>query len=251
MIQEKQIILSAIVISLLISCTQAQETRFKPIIHQYHDPQVGFLNAFLVETENGAVAIDAGFLTYQAAALRAMVDSLQRPLRAILLTHGHADHYNGATILRGSDDAAIVATAGIDKQIRERDALYESRFKPEVNELYPMNRTFPTKIVADGETLTFDSVSFTVHDLGPGESQDDVYWEVKCGDETHAFIGDLVLNRVHAFFQSGHSSDWVASLEELKKIIPGNAKVYPGHGEIGPRRCWTGRLTISKSTERK
>jgi glyoxylase-like metal-dependent hydrolase (beta-lactamase superfamily II) len=53
----------------------------------------GFVNWFLVETDEGPVAVDAGFSTAWKD-----VEHRAKELRAVLVTHGHADHVGFAPI---------------------------------------------------------------------------------------------------------------------------------------------------------
>lgn len=226
---------AVVALSLVVMPVSARaESAFPPVIHRYHDAQVGRLNAYLVETEYSVVAIDAGFLVTHAQELRALVDSLGKPLRAILLTHDHADHYNGAALLRGLEaEVPILATERTARAIRAGDRAREERYAPSFGALYPKQRAFPTRTLRDGESLSLDAVTFTVRDLGPGESQSDAYWLVTWREKKYAFIGDLVLNRVHAFFQEGRTQEWLRNLERMKEEVRGVTAIYPGHGEPG------------------
>jgi glyoxylase-like metal-dependent hydrolase (beta-lactamase superfamily II) len=201
-------------------------------VRRYASPASGiFANAYLVETGRGVVAIDATLTETDSKALRTMLARLGKPLRAVLLTHGHPDHYNGVTNLRGADAVPVVATAGVDRTIRDSDAAKEQQWKPTFGPEWPARRTFPDRIVRDRESLTFDDVTFTVHDLGPGESHCDSIW-VMSGAGRAAFIGDVVLNHVHAYVSDGHTSAWLQNLERVGDLVKGRA-VYPGHGEPG------------------
>src|SRR5262249_2221473 len=123
-----------------------------------------FANAYLVETPGGVVAIDAALSESDSKALRARIEALGKPRLAVLLTHGHPDHYNGVTNLISSDRAPVIATAGVDRVIRENDAAKERQWRPVFGDEWPARRTFPSEIAADGESRTFDGVTFTVHD---------------------------------------------------------------------------------------
>jgi glyoxylase-like metal-dependent hydrolase (beta-lactamase superfamily II) len=207
-----------------------------PRIHRYSSGAGGiFANAYLVETANGVVAIDATLSVSDSRAFRAMVDSLHKPLLAVLLTHGHPDHYNGVTTLVGSDSTIpIVATAGVDSVIRANDAAKEKQWRPVFKDEWPARRTFPSRVARDTATFVFDGVSFSVRSLGPGESHSDSYWIMR-GPRPVAFIGDEVLNHVHAYLSDGHSRAWLHNLDRLKRELWGAnvAAVYPGHGEPG------------------
>jgi glyoxylase-like metal-dependent hydrolase (beta-lactamase superfamily II) len=191
-----------------------------------------FANAYLVETAHGVVAVDALLTETDSKALRARVQSLGKPLLAVLITHGHPDHYNGVTNLVATDAVPVIATAGVDRVIRESDASKERQWKPMFGDEWPVRRTFPTRIARDGETMMFDGLSFTVHDLGPGESHSDSIW-IMGGAIPTAFIGDVVLNRVHAYTSDGHTAAWLKNLERVRGLVAGAGTIHPGHGEPG------------------
>ena len=201
-------------------------------VHRHASPASGiFANAYLVETAHGVVAVDAPLTETDSKALRAMLTGLRKPLLAVLLTHGHPDHYNGVTNLVSGDRVPVVATAGVDRTIRDGDAAKERQWKPTFGDEWPAHRTFPSRIVRDRESLTFDGATFTVHDLGPGESHSDSIW-VMSGASPAAFIGDVVLNRVHAYVSDGHTAQWLRNLDRVGTLVKG-IPVYPGHGDHG------------------
>jgi len=98
---------------------------------------------------------------------------------------------------------------------------------------WPSPRTFPTRTIANGESLAFDGVRFTVHDLGPGESHRDSIWIASAPGWSAAFIGDVVLQGVHAYLSDGHSTAWLKNIERVRGLTRGASAIYPGHGEPG------------------
>jgi glyoxylase-like metal-dependent hydrolase (beta-lactamase superfamily II) len=218
-------------------------------VHQVSFPSVGKINAYIVETKNNVVAIDAGFTTVAAGQMQKLIDSIGKPLKAVLLTHAHVDHYGGAKIIAG-EKTPIITTKGVAKQIEEYDSVYTRKFKPQMADRNPEKRGYPTQIVNNNFILTVDGVKFKAIDLGPGEALTDVYWEVTYKKETHAFVGDEVLNDIHGFFQDGHSMDWLRNLERLKKIVPDGTPVYPGHGRKGGKELFEQQINyINKCRE--
>src|SRR6266511_766835 len=132
----------------------------------------------------------------------------------------------------------VAATTGVDSVIRANDAAKEAQWKPLFGDEWPAQRTFPSRIVRDGESVTFDGATFIVHALGPGESYNDSYWVLQGrrgtrrnpGTPGAAFIGDVVLNGVHAYMADGHTAGWLANIERVRDALAPDMAVYPGHG---------------------
>jgi len=218
------------------AAAQTESRSFK--VHVYQSPEAGiFANAYLVETANHLVVVDSTLLESTSKQLRQQLEQMHKPLAAILITHGHPDHYNGVTNLRGNDNADVIATKAVDRVIRDHDAAKEQQWRPVFKDEWPLKRTFATRIFADRQSLEVDGVKFTVHDLGPGESDADSYWLVE-GKDNHtdskvAFIGDVVLDHVHAYTTDGHTSLWLANIDKLSKQLKNVPTLYPGHGDAG------------------
>ena len=217
----------------------------EPNIHRHTTGQEGAsVNAYLVETTNGIVAVDGTLTVTDGRALRAQVAALGKPLLAVLVTHAHPDHYGGIVELVGSDDVPVVATAGVDAVIRRDDPLKEEILRPMFGDEWPRERMFPTRIVSDGETVDLDGASLTVLDLGPGESPHDSIWFL--GDERRTvFLGDQVYDRKHAYLADGFHDEWLGHLDRLRRELPADARLHIGHGgPVTPSRFDDQRLYV-------
>ncbi len=201
-----------------------------PRIHRHSTgPQGALVNAYLVETEEGVIAVDGTLTVSDGRALRARREALGKPLLAVLVTHAHPDHYGGIVELVGSDEVPVIATAGVDEVIRRDDALKEEILRPMFGDEWPRERTFPDRAVADGETLELGGARFTVLDLGPGESPHDSMWFV--GDDRRTvFLGDQIYDHKHAYLADGFFEEWLGHLERLRQELPSDAILRIGHG---------------------
>ena len=209
-----------------------------PTIHRYPEQSDGaFVNAFLVETEAGVVAIDSLLTVSESRAMRAGLERLGKPLRAVLLTQSHPDHYGGLTELVAGDDVPIVAPQGVIDVIARDDEAKEQILRPMFGSEWATKRTFPNTPVRDAETLTFDDVAFTVIDLGPSESPHDSPW-VLGGDERVVFLGDQIYDHKHCFLADGFYSRWLANIETLRERFPSDAVFHVGHGGPVDPSAW-------------
>jgi glyoxylase-like metal-dependent hydrolase (beta-lactamase superfamily II) len=199
-------------------------------IHKYSAGPAGALvNAYLVETGEGVVAVDGTLTVSDGRALRAQVESLGKPLKAVLVTHSHPDHYGGIVELVAEGDVPVIATEGVDAVIRRDDPVKEQILRPMFGDEWPARRTFPNRTVSDGESLDLAGIRFTVRDLGPSESPHDSMWSL-ADDPTTVFLGDQVYDHKHAYLADGFYEEWLANISRLERDLPADARLHIGHG---------------------
>jgi glyoxylase-like metal-dependent hydrolase (beta-lactamase superfamily II) len=206
-----------------------------PTIHRFPSKHEGaFVNAYLVETASGVVAVDGLLQVSAAKEMRAGIDRLGKPLLAALLTHSHPDHYAGLREVVAGDDVPICAPQGVIDTITADDALKDQIVGPYFGEEWPANRVFPNSVIADGESVSFDEVKFTVIDLGPSESPHDSPW-ILGDDEKIVFLGDQIYDHKHCYLADGFYQEWLRNIEMLRARFPEGAVFHIGHG--GPVRA--------------
>jgi glyoxylase-like metal-dependent hydrolase (beta-lactamase superfamily II) len=200
-----------------------------PAVHRFpaHDP--AFVNAYLVETASGAVAVDALLTVSESGAMRNALEGMGKPLRAVLLTHSHPDHYAGLAQLIADDEGVpIIAPQGVIDTIVRDDSAKDTIVGPMFGDEWPATRIFPNTAIGDGESVTFDDVTFTVIDLGPSESPHDSPWVL--GDGQTVFLGDQIYDHKHCYLADGHHEQWLANIAALRERFPEDAIFYLGHG---------------------
>src|SRR5262245_3641982 len=103
----------------------------EPTIHRYPVEHEGaFVNAYLVETEPSVVAVDALAKLPDSRGMRAGLEPLGKPLRAVLLTPSRPDHYGGLTQLVAGDDVPVIALQGVIDTIARDDEMKEKILRP-------------------------------------------------------------------------------------------------------------------------
>jgi glyoxylase-like metal-dependent hydrolase (beta-lactamase superfamily II) len=201
------------------------------IIHRFPAVRDGaFVNAYLVETESGVVAVDGLLQVSAAREMRAGLDRIGKPLYAVLLTQSHPDHYAGLGELVAGYDVPIIAPQGVIDTIIADDASKDQIIGPMFGDEWPQKRVFPDTAVNDGESLTFDDATFTVIDLGPSESPHDSPW-VLGEDAKTVFLGDQILTTSTATSptaSTGNGSRTSRSCAHASPRMPSSTSVTAG-----------------------
>jgi glyoxylase-like metal-dependent hydrolase (beta-lactamase superfamily II) len=189
-----------------------------------------FVNAYLIESRAGVVAVDATLSESESKALRKELEAIGKPLLAVLVTHPHPDHVAGITNLVAQDSPEIVATQPVLDLMRKLEAPKRKQWEPVYGAEWVPRWTYPNTIVKSGDKLTFDGVTYSVLDVGPGgDSEANSVWFVEAPGRT-AFTSDLTFNGTHSYVADGHLLAWLANLSRLERLCAGMPIVFPGHG---------------------
>jgi glyoxylase-like metal-dependent hydrolase (beta-lactamase superfamily II) len=192
-----------------------------------------FVNAYLVETARGVVAIDGTLTVSTGRSLRERLASLNKPLLAVLVTHPHPDHVAGIAELSRDAEVPILATAPVLELMRKLEEPKRKQWGPVYKEEWVAAWRYPNRVLADGELSQFDGVSYRVHDLGfGGDSEANSVFTLE-GPARTAFLSDVVFNGVHAYLADGGVLAWLANLERVGDLCAGMPLVFPGHGPPG------------------
>jgi glyoxylase-like metal-dependent hydrolase (beta-lactamase superfamily II) len=187
------------------------------------------VNAYVIEGDDGVVLVDGTLTVSGGRGLRARLEETGKPLAGVLVTHAHPDHYGGLVEL---GDVPIYAVAGVADAIRRDDEAKEQILRPMFGAEWPRERVFPSHTVGAGETLSLAGLELTVLDLGPGESPHDSAW-ILGADRRTVFSGDQFYGHMHAYLADGFHEEWLAHFPVLRRELPADAVLHPGHGEPG------------------
>lgn len=142
----------------------------------------------------------------------------------IINTHGHADHDCGNGVVKAATGAKIV--------IHERDAEFFAR--PEVKDYFSVlglpASPPPDKTVKDGDIISIGKVRLTVIHT-PGHTPGGMCLYAA----PHLFTGDtLFVGGVgRTDFPGGDTATLMRSIRQRLLTLPGETKVWPGHGYGG------------------
>lgn len=185
------------------------------------------VNSYIVEGPEGLIVVDAQLTVSDAQSVRKVIDGFDRPVAAVVLTHGHPDHYAGAATILDGLTAPIVSTPGVAEVVSRDDEEKDAIVGPMMGAEWPSQRRFVDEVVSVGSTISLAGLEFAVRDLGPGESGADTLW---CLDEQTIFSGDVAYNDMDAYLLDGYFDEWLDDLERLEADIDGTATLYVGHG---------------------
>lgn len=186
------------------------------------------VNAYLIELEKVTIVVDATIAISSALQVRHIAESLDKPIEAVLLTHGHPDHYSGLKVF---EDIPRYASKECLEFAKREDASKGYLGKQYQGDDYPDVRVFPDVIIKDDSKFVFGDHEFKFHDLGPGESDSDSMWVVEGESGQHVFVGDVIAKNSHSFFKDGHIKEWMQILDRLERDFDESTKFYYGHGE--------------------
>jgi glyoxylase-like metal-dependent hydrolase (beta-lactamase superfamily II) len=205
-----------------------------PKIHTHMSGEKGiFANAYIIESQNGVVVIDSTLTVSESKALRSELDSIGKPLLAIILTHPHPDHVAGITNLVTSQDVPIISLESIASIMNATEEAKRIQWTPVFGKEWISSWTYPNQYVKDLDSVTFDGITYKVYDFGPGGDSDaNSIWVLENGPNV-AFVGDLVFNGFHPYIADNHISDWLKNIEKARHLLANVSTIYPGHGRSG------------------
>lgn len=188
-------------------------------------------NAGFIVTEEGVVVVDAlGTPALGEALVRAIRRITPKPIRRVVVTHFHADHFYGLAALKAVG-ADVWAHRGALEYLDggEGRRRLEQRARdlfPWVDEKMPLQRADRWLDADTGFTL--GGVHFEVHYMGPAHSPEDVI--VVVPSEGVVFSGDILFAGRIPFVGEADSKRWLERIDRLLAMKP--RLIVTGHGEV-------------------
>ena len=153
-----------------------------------------------------------------------------QPIRRVILTHYHADHFYGVIALKDAG-ADIWAQKAALEYLNDGEA--ERRREQRAKDLFPWVDDSMPIVRADhwideSESFTMGRVAFDIQHMGPAHSPEDVI--VVVPSEGVIFSGDILFAGRIPFVGEADSKRWLQRIDKLLALHP--KIMITGHGEM-------------------
>jgi glyoxylase-like metal-dependent hydrolase (beta-lactamase superfamily II) len=186
-------------------------------------------NAAFVVTDEGVVVIDAlGTPALGQALLSAIRHVTSKPVRRVIVTHYHADHFYGLKAFKDAGAEIWAHRAALDYLDGGEG---QRRLAQRANDLFPWVDANMPLVRADrwldkDEGFTLGGVRFDVAYMGPAHSPEDLI--VSLPREGVIFSGDILYGGRIPFVGEADSKRWLETTAKLLALKP--RLLVPGHG---------------------
>jgi glyoxylase-like metal-dependent hydrolase (beta-lactamase superfamily II) len=190
-------------------------------------------NAAFVVTRDGVVVFDAlGTPELGAAIKQAIATVTKQPIRVVIISHFHADHFYGLQALTGPDVEIWASSRGRPSlaapQAQERLEQRRRDLWPYVDDKTRL--VAPTRWVdfTDAKGFAFErgGMRFRLIDVGGAHSPEDIMLWVE--NDRVLLAGDLYFSGRIPFVGNADTRSWLATLDLIAPLKP--TVVIPGHG---------------------
>ncbi|MFC1977519.1 MBL fold metallo-hydrolase [Chloroflexota bacterium] len=206
----------------------------------YVDTELWGANVGFVVTKEGVVMIDTPQYPIDALRWRDEV-AKYGPVRHIIYTEPHADHWSGGYFFKGTviahEGTREAILASTVKQFKER----LRAGSPESLPLTPAGFHFRPPTVTLSQRLTLYSGDHTFQLINhPGHTPYQV--AVYIPEERVVFTSDNIFHKVKTYLQAALPYEWLDSLKRLEELDVD--MLVPGHGTICDKSYIPGQAAI-------
>jgi glyoxylase-like metal-dependent hydrolase (beta-lactamase superfamily II) len=187
-------------------------------------------NAGFAITDAGVVVVDALGTEALGRGLVAAIRMLTpQPIRRVIVTHYHADHFYGLGPLKDAGAEIWAHHRGREYLDQQGPARLEQRQRDLAPWVDAHTRLVPADRWLPGDaSFALGGLDFDVVYMGPAHAPDDVVVIVR--QERVIFCGDIIISGRIPFVGEADSRRWLAAIDRLLGLRP--AVMVPGHGPV-------------------
>ena len=198
----------------------------------------GFVNAYLVEEEDGFTVVDT-MLPKSGKLVLAKAQELGRPIVRIALTHAHGDHVGSLDELAAQLPEAEVSISARDARLLAKDKTLgpgEDLPGAKLRGSYPGTKTRPGRAFAPGDRLgSLEVIAAPGHTPGHVAFLDTRDRTLYCGDAYSTLGGVATTAKPNWKFPLPAMATWhrpteIETAKALRALDP--ARLAPGHGKV-------------------
>lgn len=179
-------------------------------------------NTYVLFNKKTAVIIDLGNI--ESELVLEFLKQNKLNLKAVFLTHEHADHCCGVDNLAFHIDFELFCSKECNDNIRSPKFNY-SKYLEEIEDFSIQKKA---KIIYDSDGINFPDLPPIICHVTKGHSPGSMIYQM----EDCFFTGDtLMLTRTPLSLPNSSKAMYVESLDKIKKIISSSPVIYPGHGD--------------------
>jgi glyoxylase-like metal-dependent hydrolase (beta-lactamase superfamily II) len=188
-------------------------------------------NAGFVVTDAGVVVVDAlGTPALGVALVKVIRKVTDKPIRRVIVTHYHADHFYGLKPLK---DAGAEVWAHRDGRQYLESGEGARRLEQRAKDLFPWVEPTMPLVPADrwlerDEGFELGGIRFELNHLGPAHSPEDLI--VVVPSEGVIFSGDILFAGRIPFVGEADSKQWLERIDRLLALKP--VLMVTGHGQV-------------------
>ncbi|MFW5748863.1 MAG: MBL fold metallo-hydrolase [Chloroflexota bacterium] len=206
---------------------------YENLVHIRH---MLMMNCYLVREEDGFTLVDT-LMRGAADKIAAAAESLDMPIKRIVLTHAHIDHVGSLDALHARlPDAEVIAHAREVPLLKKDKSLQPDEPQTPIKGGVPGVATNPTQIVAEGDMIGSLRVIFAPgHTPGHMALVDTRDNTLIAGDAFSTMMGTVVSGKMNWLFPLPAFATWhkPTALETAKKLRALDpSKLAVGHGQV-------------------
>ena len=194
------------------------------------------VNNYWLIGNDGVVIIDAHWRISEAQrALAHLRQTTDKPIEAVLLTHGHTDHFGGLPVFvdTAGKEVDIYANEPTLRSIKNDELGFIASRQDDFGNDFPKQIPIPNRIIKNDTTsLEIAGLAIQAHSFYFNEAPATTVFYLP--ERKALFTGDLVNVATTPVLYQGGLDPWIDQLKQLQERFPDAETIYPGHGQPAP-----------------